>query len=264
MSRRHLIVMILGLPLLAQIAGAAAVTGVTAASLTFFFRKPAPPPPPVPAGPLAGRIIAIDPGHGGFDGGVDYHGIVEKDLNLDIAQRLRAQIEARGGTAVMTRTEDVAYEVDNRGDLNHRLRIAKEGGAGILISIHANSFPDPGQFGAQTFYPPQAPESQRLALLVQEELVRIHPENYREALPAEYYILLNSPRPSVLVEVGFITNSGDRERLSDPAAKDRMAAAIADAVERFFAGEEPGPRVPVIAGEGAPGGPQRVIPMPRH
>lgn len=264
MSKKHLIVMILGLPLMAQVAGAAAVTGVTAASL-FFFRKPAPPPPAVPRGPLAGHVIAIDPGHGGFDGGVEYRGIVEKDLNLDIAQRLRARIEGRDGTVVMTRSADVAYEVDNRGDLNHRLKLAAEGGAEILVSLHANSFPDPGQFGAQTFFPPKAPESQRLALLIQEELVRLQPENYREALPANYYILLNSPRPAALVEVGFITNSADRARLTDGAAKDRLAEAIAGAIQRYFAGEEPGPHVPSTAVESRNAGERQVaVPMPGH
>lgn len=264
MSKKHLIVMVLGLPLLAQVAGAAAVTGVTAASL-FFFRKPAPPPPPAPAGPLAGHVVAIDPGHGGFDGGVAYGGIVEKDLNLDIARRLRARIEERDGTVVMTRTADVAYEVDNRADLNHRLKLAEEGGAEILVSLHANSFPDPGQFGAQTFFPPKAPESQRLALLIQEELVRLQPENYREALSADYYILLNSRRPAALVEVGFITNGADRARLLDPAAKDRLAAAIADAIQRYFSGEEPRPHVPSTAFEGANGGTGQVaVPMPGH
>lgn len=190
---------------------------------------------------LAGRTVAIDAGHGGFDGGV-YHGpLVEKDLNLDVALRLKEEVERRGAKAVLTREEDVAFADENRADLEHRLRMAHEVKADVLVSVHCNSFPDPSQFGAQTFYPARSPEARRLALLIQEELVRLQPENYREALEAaELYILKNSRVPAVLVEVGFISNPGDRQRLASPEYRARLAAAMASGLERFFAAARPG------------------------
>lgn len=187
--------------------------------------------------PLAGKTVAIDAGHGGFDGGV-YHGsLVEKELNLDIALRLKEEVERRGGKAFLTRERDMAFADANRADLDRRLDLAHGAGAAVLVSIHTNSFPDPSQFGAQTFYPAKSPQARRLALLIQEELVRLQPENYREALEAaELYLLKNSKVPAVLVEVGFISNPGDRQRLATPDYRARLAAAIARGIERYFAG----------------------------
>ncbi len=193
------------------------------------------------ARPLTGRTVAIDAGHGGFDGGVFHGSLVEKELNLDIALRLKDEVEKRGGKAVLTREGDVAFADENRADLEHRLRMAHEVKADVLVSVHCNSFPDPSQFGAQTFYPARSPEARRLALLIQEELVRLQPENYREALEAaELYILKNSRVPAVLVEVGFISNPGDRQRLASPEYRARLAAAMASGLERFFAAARPG------------------------
>lgn len=230
--------LLVGLPLATQLAGAAAVAGAAVTAAALLLQRGA---APADGAPLAGRVVALDPGHGGFDGGVRAGGLVEKDLNLDLARRLQAAIARRGGRAVLTRSEDVAYAEENRADLDQRLRLAERAGAQALVSLHANSFPDPSQWGAQTFYPPGRPEAQRLALLIQEELVRLEPENYREALPADFYILTRSKEPAVLVEVGFVTNPRDRARLGDPAWRDRLAAAIARGLERWFAGQRPGP-----------------------
>ncbi len=231
MARRHLVVLLVGLPLAAQVAGAAALTGAAVTAALLLHRPP--------AAPLAGRVVAVDPGHGGFDGGVRHGDLVEKDLNLDVARRLKAEIERRGGRALLTRDQDVAYAADNRADFDHRLKLAREAGAHVLVSLHANSFPDPSQFGAQTFFPPGQPEAQRLALLIQEELVRLQPDNYREALAADFYVTAQFEGPAVLVELGFLTNPGDRARLSDPAYRDRLAAAVAEGLARYFTGARP-------------------------
>lgn len=230
MARRHVIALVVGLPLAAQLAaGAAAVTGAAVAAALLLQQPPG----------LQGRVIALDPGHGGFDGGFSTADLVEKDVNLDLARRLEREIARRGGRAILTRAADVAYAENNRADFDRRLERVAPHRPEALLSIHCNSFPDPSQFGAQAFYPPGRPEAQRLALLIQEELVRLHPENYREALEGEFYITDRFPGPAVLVEVGFLTNAGDRQRLRDPAWRDRLAAALADALARFFAGERP-------------------------
>lgn len=240
--RKRAVFLVVAIPLLVQMAAAAAAGAAVVTVIAWPWKKaPAPQTPPVPTGPLGGRVIAVDAGHGGFDGGVSGGGLVEKDVNLDLALRLKARIEVAGGTAVLTRDQDVAYAAENKDDFDHRLLLAEEGLAQVIVSLHANGFPDPGQFGAQTFFPPKVPEAQRMALLIQEELVRLHPDNYREALEeGTFYLMKNSKVPAVLVELGFLTNPGDRARLSDPAFKDRMADAIARGLERFFAGEQPG------------------------
>lgn len=229
-------VVVIGIPVLALLAEAAAYIGLTTVAVTAINRVRQ----PERQSPLAGRAVAIDAGHGGFDGGVSHGGLLEKDLALDVALRLGRQIEAAGGKPVLTRAEDVAYFEDNREDFDHRLKLAEEGKAEVLVSIHVNSFPDPSQFGGQVFYYPKSAEGRRLAVLLQAELVRLQPDNYREALAAEYYILWNSKVPAVLVEVGFLSNPGDRALLASELHREKLAEALRRGLERYFAGDRPG------------------------
>lgn len=89
--------------------------------------------------------------------------------------------------------------------------------------------------------------AKRLALLIQRELVALQPENYREAIPADLYLLRESPVPAALVEVGFLSNPGDWARLADPSYRQHLAAAIARGLERYVAGEEPPATAPATA-----------------
>lgn len=232
---RRILVLAIGLPVVALLAQAAAAVGLATVAVTAINRV-RPAPPMEPKSPLAGRVVAIDAGHGGFDGGVSHGGLVEKGLALDLALRLAKEVAGKGGRPVLTRAEDVAYFVDNHEDFDHRLKLVDEGKAEVLVSVHLNSFPDPSQFGGQTFYHAKSAEGQRLALLLQTELVNLQPDNYREALAAEYYILWNSKIPAVLVEAGFLSNPDDRVRLGDPAWRGRLAEAVARGLERYFAG----------------------------
>ena len=231
--------------------------GLLPALTTWWPRRPPPSlpaPPAPPPSPVAGRVVAVDPGHGGADGGVSHGGLVEKEINLDVGLRLRERLEAAGARVVMTReTDDVAF-TGVRGSLDERLRRALQGEAQLFVSIHANSYPDPGQFGAQTFYHPSSREGRRLALLIQEELVRLQPENYREALAADYYVLRLCHCPGALVEVGFLSNPDDRRRLSDPAWRQALAEAVARGLERYAAGEQPRPPQPTAGRPGPPPG----------
>ena len=232
-----------------------AVTG-GAAAWRWPWQRPAEPPaePAPPPSPLAGRVVAVDPGHGGPDGGVSHGGLLEKEVNLDVALRLRGYLEAVGARVVMTRETDHVPFAGARGSLDVRLQRALQGEAHIFVSIHANSYPDPGQFGAQAFYHPSSEPGRRLAWLIQEELVRLQPENYREALAADYYVLRLCHCPAVLVEVGFLSSPDDRRRLSDPSWRDGLARAILRGLERFAAGERPHPSRPTARGAGPPAG----------
>lgn len=230
----------LGLLVLAGIVAAAIRWGTGLPHLDrlpWLERPPAPAPPPPPP-PLHGVVVAVDPGHGGADGGVTHAGVKEKDVNLAVALLLRDRLEALGARVVMTREDDRDNLLDNRTSLNLRLYKARQGEAQLLLSIHANSFPDSSQWGGQTFYHPDSAEGRRLALLVQEELVRLEPDNYREALAANYYILRNSEIPAALVELGFLSNPDDRRKLVDPGYQASLADALARAVQRFVDGEQ--------------------------
>lgn len=188
-------------------------------------------------GPLAGRLIVVDPGHGDHDRGVCHFpsDLIEKEINLDVARRLERSLKAAGAQVVLTRTDDTFVTLDERADLANRL------GAHLFVSVHTNRIPNhPECFGAQTFYRPSSQESRRLALLVQEELLRIDSENYRRALPGDYRVLRRTRMPGILVEVGFLTNARDRSLIATEAYRDAVAASITAGIVRFFA-ESPEP-----------------------
>lgn len=199
----------------------------------------------LPAGPggvnpLAGRIIAIDPGHGGADSGATHasYGWSEKDLALDIARRLARILAAQGASAVLTRKGD--DDLPERGysnarTLRYRLDVARGGGAELFVSLHLNSFPVSRYDGAQTFYHPLNPGGEQLARLLQEELRKLQPGNEREVKAEDFFLLRNAEVPAAIVEVGFITSPKDRELLASEAYRDAVARALTVALARFWA-----------------------------
>lgn len=194
--------------------------------------------------PLAPGLptVVIDAGHGGFDGGaVGVDGIVEKDINLAIAKKLQMFFAVNGFPTVMTREEDRSLEdpgletVRKRknSDIHNRKALADSCGDCILLSIHQNKFPQSKSFGAQVFYGPQNPESQRMGELLQQRMVEmLQPENTRKAKPCgdSVYLIYHAQMPALLVECGFLSNREDAQKLSDPAYQDKVAFTIFTAV----------------------------------
>lgn len=188
-----------------------------------------------------GKKVVIDPGHGTIDKGAVHEasGVAESPINLAVALKLKELLEDEKISVVLTRDKDTIEMDTNRKELQRRIDLAAKSTADILVSIHANKFPDPQYFGAQCFYNPQKPESKLLALLIQEELKNIDSENIREALPQDLFILRESPMPSVLIEMGFLSNPKDRERLQDPTFQKMMAEGIKKGIIRYFSGDSP-------------------------
>ena len=191
---------------------------------------------PAPDRPLAGVLVAVDPGHGGHDRGACHlpSGLVEKEINLDMALRLERALKASGAQVVLTRRDDTFVSLDDRAQL------ANERGAHVFLSLHVNRYPSPECFGAQTFYFPSSEEGRRLALLIQEELLEIYPPNYRQALPGNYRVLRVARMPAALVEIGFVTNATDRALMQREDYREAVAGAIVRALIRFVRGEAAG------------------------
>lgn len=208
-------------------------------------------------GPLSGMLVAIDPGHGGPDRGACHlpSGLVEKEINLDMAFRLERALKANGAQVFLTRRDDSFLSLDERA------RRANERGADVFVSLHVNRYPSPECFGAQTFYLPESLEGRRLALLIQEELRNVYPPNYRQALPGNYRVLRGTAMPAALVEIGFVTNATDRALMQQDDYREAVAAAIVRGIVRFVQGEtvagalaEPGTGPPSGAAGSAPSG----------
>lgn len=200
--------------------------------------------------PLSGRVIAIDAGHGGPDGGaVSASGLVEKEVTLSIANYLRDYLQEAGATVVLTReTDKDLAQAGTHGlskrkteDLHARADLVSRSRADMLISIHLNSIPSAKWRGAQTFYYEERPEGRRLAELIQDELRSVLGNTDRVTQPHDTYFLLKTlDIPGALVEAGFLSNPEEARNLGDSRYQKQVAATIYRGVLRYSAGERIG------------------------
>ncbi|OUM95084.1 MAG: N-acetylmuramoyl-L-alanine amidase CwlD [Thermobacillus sp. ZCTH02-B1] len=203
--------------------------------------------------PLSGKTIVVDAGHGGVDGGaVSRQGAVEKDLNLAIALYLRDYLQEAGALVIMTREDDRDLaDAGTRGfsrrkteDLLRRVELIRREKPDLVVSIHMNSIPSPRWSGAQTFYYPNHPDNAELAALIQDEIRRNLGNTNRVAGKVNDVFLLKAIEdiPSVLVEVGFLSNPQEAGRLADPEYQRAAAACIYQGILRYVSGERIGRR----------------------
>lgn len=198
----------------------------------------------VPA--LTGKIIVIDPGHGGVDPGAVADGVKEKEITLAVALELRDLLTQAGARPLLTRESDVdlrdralpEYTNKRRGELAARVQLVAEHGAHLFISIHANKFGNRSPWrGAQVFYDPRGkPEGPILARMLQEELQE-QTGTRRVARPIEQFVLERSPVPAATVEVGFLSNPDEAKLLQDPSYQKKLAYAIFAGLARYLAAQ---------------------------
>lgn len=197
--------------------------------------------------PVNNKVIIIDAGHGGRDAGASgKSGLMEKDVNLEIAKRLKKYIEEGGGVAIMIREEDNGlYSVDSpnkkREDMKNRKQIIMDSGADLLVSIHLNSFPQSRYYGAQVFYFYDSKISSFLAKIMQEELRRVLDRNNDRASKStkEYFILKDNNIPSVLIECGFLSNLEEEKLLAIPEYQEKIAWGVYTGILKFFTQPKP-------------------------
>lgn len=181
---------------------------------------------------LQGLVIAIDPGHGGFDPGAVVGQTQEKDLTLKISLMLRDQLEQHGAKVIMTRTKDEDLGGSIREELGKRVALVQESGAELFISIHVNR-DSCNCWGAQSFYQRGGtPEGKALATAIQARLRDLTPTT-RHALAADYFVLRQTEAPAAVVEVGFLTDTKEHARLLEPNYQRILATAIALGIADF-------------------------------
>ena len=199
--------------------------------------------------PLSGKIIAIDAGHGGPDGGaVSQSGTVEKDINLAITLYLRDYLQQSGAVVLLTRESDTdlanqetkGLAKRKREDLVRRAQLITEKKTDFMVSVHLNSIPSPKWRGAQTFYTANNPENATLAAHIQTELKRNLENTDRLAKPIDktVYLLKALNIPSVLVEVGFLSNAEEARLLSQPEYQQKLAACMYQGILKYASGEK--------------------------
>lgn len=191
---------------------------------------------------MAETCICIDAGHGGDDRGkVGTQGTKEKEINLQIAIKLKKRLEKEGMKVVMTR-EDDADLADKKAssqkvsDMRNRVKIIEDADPVVTISIHQNSYTNSSVKGAQTFYYGESAEGKLLAETLQKSLIEnLDPANYREAKANEsYYLLKKTPTPTVIVECGFLSNPDEELKLQKEDYQGKIVDAICEGLLAYL------------------------------
>ena len=188
---------------------------------------------------LIGKVIYLDPGHGGIDSGTTYRGIFEKDINLTLCEKLKDSLALKGATVYLTRETDKDLALNNatqrkRSDLINRAYLINKTKPNMYISIHVNYLSNTKYKGFQIFYNNKNSENQKIA----ESLTKHMKEktwNVREPkYNNTYYMYRNITPPGVLIEVGFLSNPDDRYRLTHEKYQDILVSNIAYSIEKYF------------------------------
>ena len=189
--------------------------------------------------------IVIDAGHGGEDGGaVNNDGVLEKDINMNIANDTADLLEFFGFSVTQTRSTDVSLATDGNSvrerkvaDMKKRLEIFNSNENNIVISIHQNKFTQSQYYGTQIFYSPNNENSLNLAESIKYTVTTLlQPENKRECKKADknIYLLVHSTVPAVIVECGFISNSDECAKLVTEEYQKQMAYSIVSGFLNFY------------------------------
>jgi N-acetylmuramoyl-L-alanine amidase len=206
---------------------------------------------PVQAGgqDLAGKVIALDAGHGGSDPGASGFGLLEKDVNLDVVLRARDLLAAEGATVVLTRDCDCTVSLADR--------VAKANGANAdrFVSVHSNACGGCGGKGTETYYHTSlgsGSTAAQLASVVQQEAVEHLQTTDRGVKQADFYVLRNTAMPAVLLELAFIDHAGDNAKLASPTWRQEAARGILHAVQRHYGIPPHDPGSPFLVAIAAP------------
>jgi N-acetylmuramoyl-L-alanine amidase len=200
------------------------------------------------AAPAPFTLVVLDPGHGGQDSGAMCGTVLEKDLTLDIAQRVDRLLQAQGVTTLMTRIGDSYVSLQDRVAVTNRARDC------ILVSIHFNeskkvvngvetyyaehqAAPAPRLVSWIPFFQGPAAESptlasQSLARFIQEAMIARTKAPDRGTKAEQFFVIANVAAPAVLVEAGFL-NKEDVAKLESSDYRDQMAAAISEGILRY-------------------------------
>jgi N-acetylmuramoyl-L-alanine amidase len=182
---------------------------------------------------LAGKVVVVDPGHGGPVLGSEGHGLDEASIVLDLAARLEGRLTAVGVRTVLTRGADSCPTDEQRAALANEVR------ADLVLSLHVDRADSPACHGVATYHygtgsGTTSTVGERLASLVQREVVartdlldcRVHAKTWT--------LLRLTQMPAVRLELGHVTHAGDAARLADPAFRDVVAEAVLVAVQRLY------------------------------
>lgn len=191
---------------------------------------------------LPTTAVIIDAGHGGVDGGAINGSVYEKDINLEVGKKLYAALVSQGVPTILNRTHDYALSDDNRWhrtssrhlrDLSQRMGLTREIDHLVFVSLHVNSVASKRAHGPLILHQSTG-ESAMLAHHIQEELNFLYDTHKRPIAVKSFYVLKYVKSPAVLVEMGFISNPNDLERLTSNVGQTKIAKSIADGILHYL------------------------------
>jgi N-acetylmuramoyl-L-alanine amidase len=195
-----------------------------------------------------GKVVVLDPGHGGHDSGaVGVDGTYEKTVNYNFAVATKAALEAKGYKVYMTRSGDVDCKVpviDTNAELSCRSKVSSTYKANIFISIHANSEYTGSANGTETYYNANSnydghmnaspSKSKLLSDTVHKYIQPAFGSLNRGSKDSSYYVLRFNSVPAILIEVGFMSNTGDLSKMKNASMQQTFANAITKGVDEYF------------------------------
>ncbi|USG64084.1 SH3 domain-containing protein [Brevibacillus ruminantium] len=178
---------------------------------------------------LVGKVIVVDPGHGGSDNGAtgSSFSTLEKTVNLQVGMILRHKLEAAGAKVIMTRSDD------RKLTLQQRVDVAIQNNADIFVSIHHNTHPNSATNGTIIFHYNRG-NSGKLASLVQNEVVKATSYKDLQARFGDYYVLRENTVTSILAEIGFLSNYNEEIKLRSEKQQELAAEGLFKGILQYF------------------------------
>lgn len=189
--------------------------------------------------PLFGKVIYLDPGHGGLDPGAIYKDLKESDINLSISKKLQVELEKLGAIVYLTREGDYDLAVPNtinrkRSDLSRRGNLINKSECDLYLSIHLNAETSSTWRGGQVFYDDINEKNQLLAKIIQDEFRKSLYSRRKIKEITDMYLSKRVKVPGVLLEIGYISNPNDRYLLKQDSYQKKVSKTIINALIKYF------------------------------
>lgn len=190
------------------------------------------PPEPPPVLPLTGATILLDAGHGGTDTGAIRNGIQEKDINLSVTLKLRDVLVKQGARVILTRDTDVFLTLDERKAL-----IALHAPT-LFVSVHSNASTNPAIDGIEAYYYNDA--SDILAQSIYQAVIDGLGERGNWVRKRELAVVHHEFSPAALIEIGYLSNTKERQSLVKDDYQNRVADSIYKGILKYVSSQRPG------------------------
>ena len=189
-------------------------------------------------GGIKGKIITLDPGHGGSDpGAIGASGLKEKQITLEISLRVKELLEKEGAKVYMTRTTDkdvYGPNASDRAELQARVNVAEKYNSDLFVSLHINSSVNKSVGGFSSYYYPKTDNDLKIAKAIQDKFAKNFGVDNLGVRQANFYVVKRCSMPATLLEMCFISNPKEEKLMKSRWFQKKTARLIVEGVENYF------------------------------